>query len=457
MNIKRNFSPSTVLLSSILLLSAALIVAGCAGNKPARNQIFLMPAPDVYDDGRIDPFIDNDPISRGLQPGILFATDRAPAEPGDKKYAHYTHRRGGALRLGLAQVKMGFDQSISWEEARRISLLKNRTDNYPLEVGEVNTFGVLDRTVSAMDDRSPISPEPGRRFAEAIDERLATSRSKDVYVYVHGYKVRFENPVLVASELWHFLGYNGAFIAYSWPTKSSMWAYLTDLDSSINSARNLRTLIVHIAENTTAERIHLVGYSMGTRLVARTLTDLGMYAYLIDQTEVREKLKLGNVLLIGSDVDRAILGGYLQDGSLRIVASLTLYQSSDDGALNLSRRLFGRARAGQIVDDLTLGPRSGQFFDKHPELRIIDVTDAEGGTSGSGHSYFRTSPWVSSDILMTLLYDLTPEERGLVLRDDLPIWTFPDDYVVRLRESLGRVNPALAADVPEDTPEDVPE
>lgn len=64
---------------------------------------------------------------------------------------------------------------------------------------------------------------------------------------------------------------------------------------------------------------------------------------------------------------------------------------------------------------------------------------------------------MSSDILMTLLYDLTPEERGLVLRDDLPIWTFPDDYVVRLRESLGRVNPALAADVPEDTPEDVPE
>ena len=423
-----------------------LFVAGCAGNKPAPDQIFLMPAPDVYDDGRIDPFIDNDPISRGLQPGVLFATDREPAEPGDKKYAHYTHRRGGALRLGIAQVRMGFDESISWEEARRISLLKTRTDDYPLEVSGVSSFGVLDRTVSAMDDRSPISARPGLRFAEEIDERLATSRNKDVYIYVHGYKVTFENPILVASELWHFLGYNGAFIAYSWPTKFSMWAYLTDLDSSINSARNLRALILHIAENTTAERIHLVGYSMGTRLVARTLTDLGMYAYLADQARVREKLKLGNVLLIGSDVDRNILGGYLQDGSLRIVDSLTLYQSSDDGALRMSRRVFGRERAGQIVDGLSLGPRSRKFFENHPELRIIDVTDAEGGTSGSGHNYFRSSPWVSSDILMTLLYDLTPGDRGLVLREDLPIWTFPPDYVARLRESLGRVNPALAVD-----------
>ena len=48
-------------------------------NKPAPNQVFLMPAPGIYEEGKIDPFIDNDPISRGVQPGILYATDRAPA------------------------------------------------------------------------------------------------------------------------------------------------------------------------------------------------------------------------------------------------------------------------------------------------------------------------------------------------------------------------------------------
>jgi hypothetical protein len=53
---------------------------------------------------------------------------------------------------------------------------------------------------------------------------------------------------------------------------------------------------------------------------------------------------------------------------------------------------------------------------------------------------------VSSDVLMTLMYNLSPGERGLVMLDDIPEWTFPPDYVERLRKSLGEVNPALAVD-----------
>jgi hypothetical protein len=91
-----------------------------------------------------------------------------------------------------------------------------------------------------------------------------------------------------------------------------------------------------------------------------------------------------------------------------------------------------------------MGPESTSFFEGHPQLRIIDVTNAEGGTEHGGHSYFRSSPWVSSDILMTLMYNLSPEERGLVKYEDFPVWDFPEDYVERLRKSLAEVNPALA-------------
>ena len=59
-----------------------------------------MPAPGIYEEGQIDPFIDNDPIGKGVQPGVLYATDRAVAAADDKKYAYYTHERGGVLRLG---------------------------------------------------------------------------------------------------------------------------------------------------------------------------------------------------------------------------------------------------------------------------------------------------------------------------------------------------------------------
>jgi esterase/lipase superfamily enzyme len=409
------------------------------------HQIFLMPAPDVYIDGQIDPFVDNDPISRGVQPTILYATDRAPStESEKKKNPFYSDARGGVLRLGLAETKFGLDEDITWEEARRISLLKNRTDQYPIELSNINEFGVLAESIDAFDSGVEGDDEPGRRFAEAINKRLAISRTKDVYIYVHGYKVTFENPVLVAMELWHFLGYNGAFIAYSWPSTPKTLAYFEDLDDAVNSARYLRTLILYIADHTDAEKIHVLGYSAGTRAVTRMLADFGMYGWFMDKEAIDQRLKLGNIILVGSDVDRQILGGYLLDGALRIPEAITIYQSSGDSALGLSKWVFGRNRTGQVVDDGLIDPNIVAFFEEHPNLRLVDVTDAEGGTSGSGHSYFRTSPWVSSDVLMTLMYNLAPADRGLVMSEQEPIWTYPADYVEKLRQALGRVNPALA-------------
>ena len=426
-----------------LIVITSVAVASCGGNKPKPDQVFLMPAPGIYEEGQIDPFIDNDPIGKDVQPGVLYATDRAVAAADDKKYAYYTHERGGVLRLGEAHTRLGVDDGITWEEARKITLLKNRTENYPLEVTGIDDFGVLESTIPPFDSVNERSDLARSRFADEIRERLARSDSKNVYIYVHGYKVNWENPILVAAELWHFLGYNGAFVAYSWPTKFSIWAYVADLENAINSARNLRTMILDIAEIPEVEKIHVIGYSAGTRLVSRMLADLGMYGYRLSKEEIAARVKLGNVILIGSDVDRSIMGGYLLDGALRIPESLTIYQSQDDGALNMSKKVFRLARSGQMVIDGPLEPEEEKFFADHPQLWLIDVTNAEGGTDHGGHSYFRSSPWVSSDILMTLMYSLSPEERGLVRYEDFPVWDFPEDYVPRLRSALAEVNPAL--------------
>ena len=347
------------------------------------------------------------------------------------------------LRLGAARIAFGHDATITWEEARRISLLKNRTDDYPLQVDSVEEFGPLAGTIRPFDEGIEASEDPGRRFIEELDRRLEESASNDVYIYVHGYKVDFENPLLVASELWHFLGYNGAFVAFSWPTTPRTLAYFSDIETAIASARTLRKLVVFIAEQSKADRIHIVGFSAGTRVVGRMLADLGILGYGKTDEEIRNGLKIGHVILTGSDVDRAILGGYLLDGVLRVPESLTLYVSETDKALGASRFMLGRSRSGQMSDIQALGPSGRAFFESTPVLRIIDVTGAEGSQEGNGHAYFRSSPWVSSDILMTLLYNLPPEQRGLVRSSELPVWTFPDDYVPRLREALQRQRPSL--------------
>ena len=101
------------------VVAAITLAAGCGGNKPKPNQVFLMPAPGIYEEGKIDPWIDNDPISRGVQPGILYATDRAVAAEDDKKYDYYTHERGRVLRIGEAYTKMGGSPDFAPEEPHR--------------------------------------------------------------------------------------------------------------------------------------------------------------------------------------------------------------------------------------------------------------------------------------------------------------------------------------------------
>jgi esterase/lipase superfamily enzyme len=424
--------------AGLLIFVFILALTACSTKK--LNEINLMPAPDVYEGGAVDPFTDTDPIGKIPYNGILYATDRSPAK---ENHHFYKNKRGNLLRLGVAKIKAG-KEDITWEEARRISLLKNRPVNYPLKVTEVKELGVLDRSITVFTPPDLITKDlyqPANRFAELVNEKLKQSERKDIYIYVHGYKVVFENPVLVATELWHFLGYDGVFIAYAWPSTPKTLAYVSDAETAAISSHFLQIFLQYLAEETDAKNIHIVGYSAGTRVVISALAQLAMMTTDQDKAAIQRKLRIGHVILTASDFDRQLFGIQLVKGLLKVPRTLTVYVSESDSALGFSRWLFGRERLGQMWKDRKLPEIVAKYLQQRQELILIDVTDAEAATAGNGHAYFRKSPWTSSDILMTLMHDLRPDERGLVRSEDIPIWTFPPDYIQRLRAALLKVLP----------------
>jgi len=428
-------------ITNALLIILIIYLSGCATNKP--YEIELMPAPDVYEKGLIDPFSDRNPLKAIPYEGILYATDR---QPSDADHHFYLNERGYLTRLGSARIEMG-PEGISWEEARRMSLLKNRTDKYPLKVVEVEELGILDKSITVFTDPAIIPPDPrqpAERFAGFINAKLNGSQRKDIYIYVHGYKVVFENPLLVATELWHFLGYDGVFIAYAWPSTPSRWAYFADIETAELTAHNLRLFLKYLAEETEAERIHIIGYSAGTRVVIATLAQLALLHAEQDQSSIQNKLRIGHVILVGSDVDRQLFGAYLVDGLLKVPATLSVYVSKSDRALGISRWLFQRDRLGQMWQGRPIPPATVDFLRRAENLHVINVTEAEGAATGNGHAYFRKSPWASSDILISLMYDLKPADRGLEKEANLPVWTFPPDFIERLRKVLAAMNPDWA-------------
>lgn len=426
-------------------LAIALFFSLTACSAKRIDEIYLMPAPDVYDAGAINPFIDVDPMEEVPYRGMLYATDREPAGEEDRE-DFYLNKRGFVLRFGVGKVKLG-DTDITWEEAREISLLKNRPDNYPLKIVGIEEFGIHADSYSVFTRPADLGPEAGKPaelFAANINDKLAISKRKDIYIYVHGYKVVFENPLLVAAELWHFLGYDGVFIAYAWPSTPKNLAYFSDLETTTLSSYNFRILLEYLARETDAEHIHIIGYSAGTRVVINGLNQLSLIHRGENKEALQEKLRIGHVILTASDFDRQLYGAYINEGILDIPMDTTVYLSELDSALSLSRWLFNRQRLGQMWEGRKLPDGLAELLWQADDLVLIDVSDVDKAGTGNGHAYFRKSPWVSSDILATLMYDLSPEERGLTHSREWPIWQFPPDYITRLTGKLIERNPALA-------------
>lgn len=424
---------------------AALLLTGCGLDD--RYRINLMPAPDIFEEAGINPFTAaaaTETISTAAGYGILYATNRLPATADDPKI-HYQNERGEVTRLGRARTCVSGNPDLTWEQLKKISLLKNRATDYPLEVCDFEELGMLGASFTELTSETMYQDrhDADEQFADIINSKLAVSGKKEIYIYVHGYKVVFENPILVASELWHFLGYDGVFIAYSWPSIPKTTAYMADIETASLSATHLRILLNYLAGNTDAEKINLISYSAGSRVVLPALHQIAIRRSDRTREQVQQELRIGNVILVGSDYDRMQFGHELSDGSWKVPEALTIYQSGNDKALGVSQWVFKRNRLGQIVDPANVSQSAKAFILSKDELEFVDVTLAEGNDTGNGHAYFRSSPWASSDILMTLMYGLDPGQRGLVQETPgWPVWTFPPDYIERLKQSIQNLQTA---------------
>ncbi len=410
-----------------------------------RHKINLMPAPAVFADGEINPLPVGEPPESYHDFRMLYATDRKGSDDPETRPFYY-NQAGFVVRLGQARVSAGYSD-LPWEDVRRITLSKNRERDIPLQVLSVNETDMLAHTgtfFAPAPEDDPLPNGDGREFADLVNQRLITSGIREIYIYVHGYRVVFDIPVLVAAELRHFLGYRGAFIAYTWPSTPHFLAYIADVETSIHMARKLRLFLTYLAENTQVEKIHIIGFSAGSRLVVGTLEQLALIHADHSDAEIQSKVRIGNVIIVGGDVSRKGFAAAVADGLLRIPERVTVYVSSADRALIWARRIFRHQRLGQMLEKDTPA-RTLDFLRAHPSLELVDVTRAAGSTTGNGHNYFSKSPWVSSDLLTLLAFDLDPEQRGLERMPDLPVWSFPADYIERLQKNLKALNPDLTA------------
>ena len=91
---------------------------------------------------------------------------------------------------------------------------------------------------------------PADRFLTRVNERLAESRSGDITVFLHGYNTQFGPNQVVAAGIHHYLGRDGVFISYAWPSVGSLLGYGADKGNAAYSVRAFRLFLQFLAEAT---------------------------------------------------------------------------------------------------------------------------------------------------------------------------------------------------------------
>ena len=432
-------------LAKLALLSAVLIIAGCA-SKPRQ----LMPTPLIYQDaGSVSAVVQHEE-SRGSSTDVdlLYITNRA-RESDPESVLPYGQTRSSSVAFGSARVQIGPD--VSWDNLERESRLAVRTRDLNMSLGEVKELGRFPAEPynfevradglfrSAADMR--VHYQAKHLFQSELEKRLARSKTKNVIVYVHGFNETFATAAYTAAEMCHFLGRESVCVLYTWPS-SSTGNFLTSYTSTTESARyaedHLRKMIRMLGSTPGLKGVQLLAHSRGAALLMSALRGLLTESVAAGKEPIHT-LHIDNLVLFSPDIDYDLFAQDVTAGlsdpdmfsvwpSERLPRSLrgrlTVYSSPNDRALIVSQILFrSRMRIGNVRTENILEAVQNYLksFDK------LDIIIYQGDrTDAFGHSYFTTNPRVSSDVIQLLRFGKKLGDPGRELIELGPIlWKFP--------------------------------
>ena len=230
------------------LLVGLLALAGCQHTQA------LMPTPTAFEDGNADPFAQLAADQRRTEYEVFVFTDRKPSGKPDPD-SFYSNDRDLVGRLAIATVKVG--ANMDWEELHQASVETKRRTQPTLELVKVEEIGPLWTTVAPSPARFDPTPTadaearaPSEKFAAAINDKLARSRQKDVFIFIHGFNTKFHENLELTAELHHYLGREGAFVAYAWPSRDALLSYTVDKANAAYSTRMFRLFLDFLARET---------------------------------------------------------------------------------------------------------------------------------------------------------------------------------------------------------------
>jgi esterase/lipase superfamily enzyme len=305
--------------------------------------------------------------------------------------ARFGKQREAGLRFGF------FDTDI--EPSLGIGMLLDPTDwfqNEEIKLREVRELEQAD-------------------FIEGLRRQVRESPYRGLLINVNGFRERFSSALRKTAFLAHVLDIDSPLVVFDWPGDqgSTPFGYRRAQTLAGESGQELAQTLELIIREVRPERLWLVANSMGAEVVVNAFTLLSQEPDFADaETEIED------VVLAAPDVSHAEFGKHFKDEIVSLTNNLTVYVSSNDRALLMSRVLNRRRRLGESTldpanpDQFEEAAKAFELVEPGSELvTLVDVTPVN--RTRNFHNFSLETPEYFDDLYLRLVNSETPRSRLL--------------------------------------------
>ena len=308
---------------------------------------------------------------------LYYATDRkrtGDTEP-TKFYGSERTSRDTPLEYGVCHVTLPPEHQFA--KLEEYSLLRWETKNSP------------EKHVTLVNLR----PKAELDFFSDLRQTVNASSKKEIFVFIHGYNVTWEDSARRAGQIAYDIGLDktrGAPLLFSWPSQGDLLGYVTDETNVRVSKLHLANLLTNLVAQSGAEHINILAHSMGNQALAEALHMIGL------SMPTTQGPVFNQVIMAAPDIDVDQLGG-MSEAMAHTAKHFTIYSCKSDLPVRVSRWFHGdHARVGSFA--LVNG------FD------TIDATLVQ--VSGLlNHSYVGSVPRVLLDVRKIFEFGCSVQER----------------------------------------------
>lgn len=301
----------------------------------------------------------------------------------------FGNRRGSELRFGRFDTE--FEASLG------IGMLVNPTDWFRDEEIRFRSVRALDRA----------------ELVEMLRKQVEASPQRSLIVNVNGFRERFPSALRKTAFLAHVLDIDSPLLVFDWPGDqgSTPAGYRRAQGIARKSGEELAQAIRMIVDEVEPERLWLLANSMGAEVVVHAL------GLLYQDNEFSDpETEIEGVVLTAPDVSQAGFGNQFRDEISALSRSLTVYVSSNDRALLMSRVINRERRLGErsVVDSATdqydEAARVLELVEPGSErVVIVDVTPIN--RTRNFHNFSLETPEFFDDLFLRITNADMPESR----------------------------------------------